>query len=54
MSSCVCTRAGAGHPANLEWNTEVLVALSCWGRRVGAVGQWTAFHLARCWVPSSS
>lgn len=40
--------------AKLEGNAEVLVALSCGGRRAGAVGQRIAFHSARRWVPSSS
>lgn len=54
MSSFVWAGAGAGHPAKLGGNAEVTVALSCRGRRPGAVRQWIAFHSARHWVPSSS
>lgn len=54
LSSSVCARAGAGHPAKLGGNAEVRVALSCRGRRAGAVRQRIAFHSGRRWVPSSS
>lgn len=40
--------------AKLGGDAGVLVALSCGGRRPGAVGQRIAFHSARRWVPSSS
>lgn len=37
LSSFVCARAGPGHPAKLGGNAGVRVALSCRGRRPGAV-----------------
>lgn len=51
LSGCVCARAGAGHPAKLEGNAEVLAAGSWAG-----LGPWDSWWRSPQppWTPTGS